>query len=91
MGLQCGDAGADRDLGSRLRAARQKAQGREVEAGGSGILSRWTGGPRPEKEEESGAKSGADQTKGGRWGGIRYTEGDRKQSRKQLKRWDGDI
>ena len=45
---RCGTAGYDRDLGSRLRAAREQAQGRAVEAGGSGPLSRWTRGPRKE-------------------------------------------
>ena len=31
--------------GIRSRAARQQAQIQAVEAGGSGFLSRWTGGP----------------------------------------------
>ena len=48
-GSQSGAARADRDLGSRLRAARQQAQGWEVEASGSGRLSRWTDVPRPEE------------------------------------------
>ena len=37
-------------LGSRSRAARQQVQGRVVEAGRSGSLSRWTSDPRPEEK-----------------------------------------
>ena len=57
-----GAAVTDRDLGSRSRSARQRSQRRAVEAGGSGPLSRWTGGPRPEEGGESGAISGAAQS-----------------------------
>ena len=45
-GSRSGAAGADRELGGRLRAARQQAQGQVVESG-SGHLSRWKGIPRP--------------------------------------------
>ena len=44
-------AGVERDLWSRSRATRQRAQGWAVEADGSGRLSRWTGGTRPEKKK----------------------------------------
>ena len=47
MGLRIGAAGANMDLDIRSREARQQAQGHTVEAGGSGRLSRWTGGPKP--------------------------------------------
>ena len=47
-GLQCKAEGANRDLGSRSRAVRQKAQGWAVEASGSGCLYIWKGGPRTE-------------------------------------------
>ena len=47
-----------------------------MEADGRGRLSRLIGGPRPEDGGESGEKSGADQSKGGGWGGSRDTEGD---------------
>ena len=65
------------DLGRRLRLARQRAKGRSVEAGGSGRLSRWTGGPRPEEGLKLGENIGAEQSKGGGWESIQYTEGDR--------------
>ena len=47
-----------------------------MEAAESGRLYRWTGGPRPKEGGESGANSGASQSKCGVWGGIRDTEGD---------------
>ena len=37
-GMQRGAAGAERDLGRRLREARQQVKGREVESRGSGGL-----------------------------------------------------
>ena len=43
----CMAAGADRNLGTRSRAARQRLQRQAVEARGSGPLSRWTFIPRP--------------------------------------------
>ena len=47
------------DLGSRPRAAIQRVQGQAVEAGGSVLLYRWKGSPRPEEGGESDAKIGA--------------------------------
>ena len=76
-GSRRGDAGDDRDLGSSPRTTRHQAQGRAVEAGGSGRLYRWTGGPRLEEGGESGARRGEAQSKGGGWGGNQETEGDR--------------
>ena len=61
-----------------------------MEDGGSGRLSRWTGGPRPEEGRESGAKSSAAQSKGGGWEGSRDMEGEGEGYIKQLKKWDGD-
>ena len=40
-----GATGASRNLGSRLSASRHQAQGRAVESGGGGRLSRCTGCP----------------------------------------------
>ena len=40
-----------------------------MEAGGSGQLSRWKGGPRPEEGVELYTKSGAPQYRSGGWGG----------------------
>ena len=75
-GSRHGDAGVQRDLGSRLRTKRQRAQGKEVEVGGNGCLYRWTGGPITEEGGELGSKSGAAQSKGGGWVGSQDTEGD---------------
>ena len=44
-----GDAGANRDLGSRPRAEIQLAQRQAVEAGRSVPFSRWIGGPITEE------------------------------------------
>ena len=74
--MRRGAAGADRGLGSSLRTEIQRAQGRAVEADGSGRLYRWAGGPRLEEGGESGAKSGAAQLKGRGWGVSQDTEGD---------------
>ena len=54
----------------------QQAQVRAVEASRSGRLPRWKGVSIPEEGGELGANSGADQSKGGGWGGSRYMEGD---------------
>ena len=76
MGSRRGDSGAYRDLGRRLRVARHRAKGRAVEAGGSGRLSRWTGGPIPEEGLTLGEHIGAEQSKGGGWESSQDTEGD---------------
>ena len=58
-------------LGSRSRAARQREQVREVEAGGSRRLSRWTGNLRPEEKGENRVQtSGVAHSGGGRGGGA---------------------
>ena len=46
-GSRCRAAGANRDLGSRSRAERQRYQGWAVGYNRSGSFSRWTGDPRP--------------------------------------------
>ena len=62
-------------MGSRLRAARKRAQIREEEADGIGHLSRWKISSRPEEKGGiKGEKSGAAQSKGGRWGGSKETD-----------------
>ena len=48
-GSRRGDAGANRDLGSRPRAEIQLAQRQAVEAGRSVPFSRWIGGPITEE------------------------------------------
>ena len=53
IGSRRGYAGAKRDMGSRLRAERQQAQGRAVEAGRSGCFSRWKGAPISEEKGEN--------------------------------------
>ena len=55
-----------------------------MESIGGGRLSRWTGGPRLGEGGESGAKSGADKSKGGRWGLGQDMEGEGGGSRKQF-------
>ena len=66
-------------LGIWSRVARQKAQGRAAEAGGSGRLSRWAGDPRlEEKGDNREQNSGVCQSKGGGWGGSKDIEGERK-------------
>ena len=52
-GLRLGDEGSEIDLGIRSRVEIQHAQGRAVEAGGSGRLSRWTGATRLEEKGEN--------------------------------------
>ena len=47
-----------------------------MEAGGSGRLSRWTGGPRTEEGLKLGENIGAEQSKGGGWESSQDTEGD---------------
>ena len=74
-GSRSGATGANRYLRSRLRATRKQAQGREVEACGSGTLYRWTGVPITEEIGESDAKSGAAQSKGDGWGKESVNEG----------------
>ena len=51
-------------------------QVRAAETGGSGLLSSWTGGPRPEEGVELGANSGAYQYYGYGWGGSQDTVSD---------------
>ena len=48
-----------------------------MEAGRSGRLSKWTCVLRPEEGGELGANIGEYQSKGGRWGGSQYIEGER--------------
>ena len=71
-----GDAGDDMELRSRLRTARKRTQGWEVQAGGNGRLSKWTRSPRTEKGGQSGVNSGADQSKDRGWVSSWDTEGD---------------
>ena len=54
-GSRRGAVGANRDLGSRSRAERQRAQGRAVEADRSGQLSSWTVETRTEEGRNEGA------------------------------------
>ena len=63
--FRCRTTRSNRDLESSLRAAKQRAQGRAVEAGRNGCVFRWTGRPRPKEGGDSGSKSGAAQYKCG--------------------------
>ena len=67
MGSRSGAAGAERDLGSRSRATRKQAQGREVEAGGSGCLCGQSIRDQKRRGIIGSKKSGVDQYKGRGW------------------------
>ena len=87
MGTRRGDAGAERDLGSRSRAARhQERGGRWRLAGVEACLCGQVIQERKRRGIIGYKKSGVSHSNGVRWG-RKYTEGDRNRSRKQLKWW----
>ena len=82
LGSWSGAAGADRELGSRLRAARQQVQDGRRRLAVWKIF--WSGGPRPERGWEIGYKRELQlslRVADGR--GSQYMEGEGEGSRKQ--------